>query len=133
MLPFIIGGMVRLITTSFTWWTWDTFSASELLICLGFLCLFISQTLPKSKRDADTEELKTYAEAQGHVFLVGGVILFVLFGLVTAFGTIVEVLHDKNLVGALFCSKLFSFASLPLVLSLSIRAQRSFKLKAAIT
>ena len=81
MTPWVLAGVIRLITTSGSM-SWNTFSGSELAICLSLLALLVNQSLLKSERILDSEEkmeeaaklepVITMAGSSGHIVLYLG-------------------------------------------------------------
>lgn len=130
MMPFLLGGGIRLMTLNNLSWT--TFSASDLAICLALLSLFVNQSLARSARLLDNEDKKAETELQALVFLGLAFIFLIFFALIVSFGAEVYDLKLDMLKNSLRICEIITFASLLPILSFSIKTQQSFRLRANI-
>src|SRR5437764_14890944 len=78
LLPFLFGGLIRGGLTSHI--KLDTFSASELAISLGLLCLFVNQSLSSSELMLGNKDKEADISFWAVCFFCIGILLFVLFG-----------------------------------------------------
>lgn len=130
LLPFGLGGIIRLITLNEISFT--VFDASDLAICLALLSLLINQNLLKNPRNLDNEDKKTETEAQALFFLILAVCFLILFTLITCFDAAVIDLQIEKLKSPLHISESISFFSMLPVLLFSVLTQRSFRLRAEL-
>lgn len=129
--PFFLGGLIRLITTSFSL-AWTTFSASELAISLGLLCVFINQSLLNTERLLDNADKEEETKGAALFFILFAIVLFGLFALIEGFHTAVTQLAVQALETPLRTFQVIVFFLLPVALASSFHVQRNFQLKAIL-
>jgi len=136
LIPFIVGGTIRLIITSLQP-SWNTFSASEMAICLALLSFFVNQSLVRTERILDNKDKQSDIETETMMYLVFGCVFLVLFTAITALSSIIFDLDlgigAEKLVMPLHIFEVLVFASAPFLVAFSIQTQRSYRLKASIT
>jgi hypothetical protein len=130
LLPFLFGGLIRGGLTSHI--EWETFSASELAISQGLLCLFINQSLSSSELVLSNKDKEADISFWAVGFFCLGLLFIVLFGVLQVLETLKNDLHVQKLESGLSTFNAVTFCLLPLIVLVSVRVQRSFKLKATI-
>jgi hypothetical protein len=131
LLPFFLGGLIRLILIKNLCLT--TFSASDLAICLALLSLSINQNLLRNVRVLENEDKKAETESWASVFLLFAIVSLVLFGIMVFCSSSVNDLQLNMLEETLNYCELFTFFLMfPLLIILSNRIQKTFKLRATI-
>jgi hypothetical protein len=128
LLPVIIGGLIRFGLNLQL--TMDTFSSSELAICVAFLCILVYQSLLKNERLLDNEDKKKEAEGMATLYLICAILLIVGYSVITVLNCLPE---NIQLVqnGKIFMNLSIFSSSVVLTIGV-INVQRSYKLKGAI-
>jgi hypothetical protein len=137
MMPFFLGGGIRLISTQNL--DLATFNASDLAICLALLSLSMCQNILNSERVLDNKDKKDEAKSYALIFLLIGIVFLVLFTVIEIYtSSINDPLMSRNdflisrFTTSLECCKIVTFASTPLVLMFSNKAQKTFRLRSDI-
>ena len=126
LTPFLIGGLVRLL--ALLDFSSGPFVASELAICLAFICILTNQSLDR-KPLLDNDDKKKERATWKRIFLGIAVLLIVLFALIVLFEALVRDLNLSILQGRLWICN-WAAALGVLVVPLSVRVQLSFDLEA---
>lgn len=127
MVPFLVGGAIRYNNAHCTL-SLNTFSASDLAICLAFLSLDIHQSILKKERPLNNEDKEQEAASHANLFLLFAIISLLLFGANVNYCSLDPCLVKQPLIN----SEYATFAFTPIVLVFSNMAQKTFRLKAAI-
>ena len=131
LVPFGLGGLLRLVTSLDL--SWNTFSASDLAICLGLLSLLVSQSLLKAEPHIlDDEDKREEAKKQVYLFLFYAVVLIVFFAVTTVFDSLVTDRGYRELNISLRIFQGLTFATLLFMLWVTRRTQQSFRLSGAL-
>lgn len=131
LTPFFVGGTIRLILTLHI--SWDTFSSSELAICLALLAFFINQNLVRSDRILDNSDKQHAIHNETLVYLLAGSCFLFLFVVVTVLSCLVPDPRTAHLVTSLRIFEGLVFLGTPAMIVISLQTQRSYRLKASLT
>ena len=132
LIPFFLAGSIRYIVKGYKI-DFDTFSTSTLAISIGLLCMLVNQSLLASNRPLiDKEELESI-HGTATMFFILAIIVFALFGILVAFGALLELKSMPEVVERAE----YGFGLLASIISviaviLAIKAQRCYKLRARI-
>ncbi len=127
MLPFMFESLIRLV--SFGQFTFDTFNITTLVATVGFICLFVHQTLVCH---CSLENEKPCERPGGviMVFFVFAVFCLLFFTLMVVLTTNSPKIRVDQEVQDFFKSLVLVFSLLPI--TAAIMAQRTYKLKVKI-
>lgn len=130
LLPFGLGGFLRWIVR---WrFEWTNFSAAELAVSLGLLTIYMNQSVLTSEQLLQRTEKEEGRRVIALVCVVVSGMFFALFGLITAFGVLVNEQQVSPAEKPLVFFQAAVFVGAPCVIYFSVRAQRAFKLRASI-
>lgn len=131
LTPFVIGSFIRLITLSGNI-DWNTFSASDLSICLALAAILINQSLLRTARVLDDADKREEVAVVATLYLILGFIFITIFSLTVAFNLCVTNLTIEKLSNPLHVFQISAWVLMPIIVWYSIRIQKSFKLKTSI-
>jgi hypothetical protein len=129
--PVVLGGFVRLV--AYPALNWDTFSASELAICLTMLSVFVNQSL-SANRLLDFEGIADEAFGWAAMFSISALSFTVLFAIITLIPALTAQFPvvQNELTQRLHWFEEAVFGGTVPVLFMTILSQRKFRLRAAI-
>lgn len=124
--PFLLAGLLRLIIEcSFSW---DTFSASELAICMSLLCILMNQSLLRSEIHLEDKDRKAEATNTAIIFLAWLFFFMAFFGALTSFDIIVNSFHYDKFQNVRHLFQIIIYILSAGMLAHTLSVQRSFKL-----
>lgn len=127
LLPFFIGGIIRLLTIQ--QFMLSNFSASQLAMGLAFQSLLISQSLIQNERLLDNEDKQNEAKGMSIVYLIFVCLYIVFFSIIEYTKCLITFLQ-QNLSTQLFTFECMVFFISPISIIQSYRTQKSYRLKA---
>lgn len=131
LLPFILEGVIRWIVNQRL--AFETFSASTLSMSAGLMAIFVNQHLKTYNAPLTDAEEEDSVVATAMWFLGLAIVFFALFGLLVAFGALVNDRKMDALLPVLRAFQFSAFAGVAVPIVTAIAAQRSFKLRASFT
>ena len=131
LVPFFLEGGIR--TVVYSWCvSLGTFNASTLAMSIGFVSLFVSQSIRMGVVQlADETERDSIAGASAG-FAISAVYFFVLFGLLVLLATLVNDQKMAQLAYVLQAFEWVTYVTCTVPVVAACAAQRSFKLRAAL-
>lgn len=131
LIPFFLAGFIRYIVKGYQF-DFDTFSTSTLMMSIGLICMLVNQSLLSSNRPLnDSEELENI-HGTATIFFIFSIIGFGLFGILVAFGALLELKSMPEVENAELGFGLFASILSVIAIVWAIKAQRCYKLKASI-
>lgn len=131
LIPFFLAGLIRYVVKGYQI-SFDTFSTSTLMMSIGLLCMLVNQSLLASNRSlTDKEELESI-HGTATIFFIFSISGFVLFGILVAFGALLELKSMPEVKEAEWGFGLFASMLSLIAIVWAIKAQRCYKLRASI-
>nr|VFJ89240.1 MAG: hypothetical protein BECKH772A_GA0070896_100143 [Candidatus Kentron sp. H]VFJ91088.1 MAG: hypothetical protein BECKH772B_GA0070898_100143 [Candidatus Kentron sp. H]VFJ97396.1 MAG: hypothetical protein BECKH772C_GA0070978_100133 [Candidatus Kentron sp. H] len=130
LVPFLLEGIIRIIVFGDIGWT--TFRSSTLAMSVGILCLFVNQSLMGYKRIIRSKDETGNTVGLIHTFSWLAIFCFAFFGMVVFSSALMEELNSDRIAQIKHILDKVILIGAILPVSLSLVAQRTFRLRAAL-
>lgn len=130
MLPFFIGGILRLVflgqlVSGQT--LLSVFKGTEISICLALMCLLVAHSLLNHNEVLNTEEKSLELKDNVHGLYIMGLFFLIVFAVTVILETLVDtqlLQYSNTLIGA----QIFTYCIAPLFLYHLFKIQQTFRL-----
>jgi len=131
MLPVILGAFIRLVISSWQL-SYDTFSPSDLAICLALLILLTDQSLLQHEELLDNPDKAADKATQAVGCLILAAFVLGLFALIIGLSSAIQQYHLDSLQAPLRGFDNSVYVLTPITIGFAIVTQRSFRLRAKL-